>query len=47
MWLLMADQLQKGNINHPALMLKKGAEEQGVKKSAEEMPSMWAKLAKG
>lgn len=30
MWLLMADQIQKGNINHPLLMLKKGMEEKKV-----------------
>lgn len=27
MWLLMADQLKKGNIQHPLLMLEKGLEE--------------------
>jgi hypothetical protein len=51
MWLLMADQLQKGQLNHPLLMLSKGADEKGMmpeelKGSVKAMPSVWAQMIK-
>lgn len=52
MWFLMADQAQKGNINHPLMMLNKGMEEKGMmpeelKGSVQAMPSVWAQMLKG
>jgi hypothetical protein len=49
MWFLMADQLKKGNVNHPLMMLNKGMEEKGMmpeelKGSAQAFPSIWSQL---
>lgn len=47
----MADQLKKGNLNHPLMMLNKGAQESNLmsdsfKESVQNVPSLWGQLLK-